>query len=91
MIGVTFQQVQKYERGSNRVSVSRLVSIANLLNIPIDFFFEEKADEKNHKEAWLRALDQIKDPQTLHYVTGLLLKLSSVKYSKESQKASVVI
>lgn len=91
MIGITFQQVQKYERGSNRVSVSRLVSIAGLLNVPIDFFFEEKVDEESHKEAWLSALDQIKDQQTLHYLTGLLLKLGSVKYSKKGQKASMII
>jgi transcriptional regulator with XRE-family HTH domain len=39
-IGVTFQQVQKYEKGSNRVSASRLLQIASALQVPIDFFFE---------------------------------------------------
>jgi transcriptional regulator with XRE-family HTH domain len=39
-IGVTFQQVQKYEKGSNRVAASRLLQIASDLQVPIDFFFE---------------------------------------------------
>ncbi|MBI3441282.1 MAG: helix-turn-helix transcriptional regulator [Proteobacteria bacterium] len=39
-IGLTFQQVQKYERGTNRISVSRLVDIGRTLKAPIDFFFE---------------------------------------------------
>lgn len=41
MLGLTFQQVQKYERGNNRVSASRLWDIGNVLNVPIGFFFED--------------------------------------------------
>ena len=40
-VGVTFQQIQKYEIGSNRVSASRLCEFAQILNVPIDLFFEE--------------------------------------------------
>lgn len=39
-VGVTFQQVQKYERGTNRVSASRMQQIANVLDVPVSFFFE---------------------------------------------------
>jgi len=38
-IGLTFQQVQKYEKGSNRVSAGRLQQIANMLNVPVMFFY----------------------------------------------------
>ena len=38
-IGLTFQQVQKYEKGTNRVSAGRLQRIAELLNVPIVFFY----------------------------------------------------
>lgn len=38
-IGLTFQQVQKYEKGMNRVSAGRLQRIAEMLNIPVTFFF----------------------------------------------------
>lgn len=39
-LGVTFQQVQKYERGSNRVGASRLWRLAQVLDVPISFFFD---------------------------------------------------
>ncbi|WP_162936148.1 helix-turn-helix domain-containing protein [Agrobacterium leguminum] len=39
-LGITFQQIQKYERGTNRVGASRLQNIANILNVPVSFFFE---------------------------------------------------
>jgi len=40
-LGVTFQQVQKYEKGTNRISASRLYRMATILNVPIDYFFED--------------------------------------------------
>ena len=40
-IGLTFQQVQKYEKGMNRVSSSRLMDLANALDVSIPYFFEE--------------------------------------------------
>lgn len=39
-LGLTFQQVQKYEKGTNRVSASRLQQLSGILNVPIPFFFE---------------------------------------------------
>ena len=39
-LGLTFQQVQKYEKGSNRISASRLQQIAKMLGVPVAFFFE---------------------------------------------------
>jgi transcriptional regulator with XRE-family HTH domain len=40
-IGLTFQQVQKYERGTNRISSSRLYELAQVLDVPIENFFED--------------------------------------------------
>ena len=40
-IGLTFQQVQKYERGANRVSGSRLFDLGRVLDVPVAYFFEE--------------------------------------------------
>lgn len=45
-IGVTFQQVQKYERGVNRMGASRLYQFSKLLGVPVSYFFEE-FDESN--------------------------------------------
>src|SRR3982074_2456865 len=39
-LGITFQQVQKYEKGTNRVSASRLQHISHILQVPVPFFFE---------------------------------------------------
>lgn len=39
-VGVTFQQVQKYERGTNRISASRLYSFSKILDVTIDYFYE---------------------------------------------------
>ena len=39
-LGLTFQQVQKYEKGTNRIGSSRLMHIANILQVSVEFFFE---------------------------------------------------
>ncbi len=41
LLGITFQQVQKYEKGSNRISASRLYYSAKTLGVPVQFFFED--------------------------------------------------
>ncbi|BCH20263.1 transcriptional regulator [Mesorhizobium sp. L-8-10] len=40
-LGITFQQIQKYEKGTNRVGASRLQAIASILSVPVSFFFED--------------------------------------------------
>lgn len=40
-LGITFQQIQKYEKGSNRIGASRLQHIARIFNVPVAFFFED--------------------------------------------------
>ena len=44
-IGVTFQQIQKYERGINRMGASRLYDFAKALNVPVSYFFDGYGDE----------------------------------------------
>ncbi|WP_119679869.1 helix-turn-helix domain-containing protein [Indioceanicola profundi] len=40
-IGLTFQQVQKYERGANRIGASRLFDLSRVLDVPVSFFFDD--------------------------------------------------
>jgi len=40
-IGLTFQQVQKYERGANRIGASRLLELSQVLGVPVSFFYDE--------------------------------------------------
>ncbi len=44
-IGVSFQQMQKYERGTNRISASRLFDLSRVLDVPVEYFFEEIPSE----------------------------------------------
>jgi transcriptional regulator with XRE-family HTH domain len=44
-IGLTFQQVQKYERGANRVGASRLYDLSRVLDVPVSFFFDDISSE----------------------------------------------
>ncbi|HYM03318.1 MAG TPA: helix-turn-helix transcriptional regulator [Stellaceae bacterium] len=44
-IGLTFQQVQKYERGANRVGASRLYDLSRVLDVPVSFFFDDISPE----------------------------------------------
>ncbi|MBB5276227.1 transcriptional regulator with XRE-family HTH domain [Rhizobium rosettiformans] len=45
-LGITFQQIQKYEKGTNRVGASRLQNISNILTVPVSFFFEDAPGEQ---------------------------------------------
>lgn len=40
-VGLTFQQIQKYERGANRMGASRLYQFSRILDVPVSFFFED--------------------------------------------------
>ena len=44
LLGLTFQQVQKYEKGVNRIGAGRLFEIARILNVPISYFYETVTD-----------------------------------------------
>jgi transcriptional regulator with XRE-family HTH domain len=61
-LGLTFQQVQKYERGANRVSASKLYEIAAALRAPISYFFDGLADPASEDGHASRTGDE----QTVH-------------------------
>jgi transcriptional regulator with XRE-family HTH domain len=50
-LGVTFQQVQKYENGTNRISAGRLYTVARKLEVPITYFFEGIPEDMEEKAA----------------------------------------
>lgn len=50
-LGLTFQQVQKYERGTNRVGASRLYDLARVLDVPIGFFFDDMREDTSAASA----------------------------------------
>lgn len=90
-LGITFQQVQKYEKGANRVGASRLQHIAEILTVPIPFFFEgspgageddgkheSSSDFMNSKEcvALAAAFSAIEDKRVRQSILGLVRSLS---------------
>jgi len=46
-MGLTFQQIQKYEKGANRVGASRLFQLAQVLDVPVSYFFDDLASEED--------------------------------------------
>jgi transcriptional regulator with XRE-family HTH domain len=48
-LGITFQQVQKYEKGTNRVGASRLQAIASILDTPVSFFFDDAPGQNSRQ------------------------------------------
>ena len=63
-VGLTFQQIQKYERGSNRIGASRLFQFSEILDVPVGYFFDEMADAIKSREGAYKAgmSDQSQSP-----------------------------
>ena len=66
-IGVSFQQVQKYEKGLNRVGAGRLQTIADLLKVPMDTFFADQSKFEGESGDFRTSL---KDPQVVELLTA---------------------
>ncbi len=82
-INVTFQQIQKYEKGTNGVSSSRLLQLAVFLKVPVSYFYEDYTDNKG-EEANIVGEQQ---PSDLNYsfLIKIFSKLSSNQKSKVLQ------
>ena len=74
-VGVTFQQVQEYEKGKNRISASRLQQMSSVLQVPIPFFFEGLPAPKNTTK-------QIADAPSPAYVSDFLASSDSLSLVK---------
>ncbi|HWD58854.1 MAG TPA: helix-turn-helix transcriptional regulator [Stellaceae bacterium] len=68
-LGLTFQQVQKYEGGANRVSASRLSAMAEILGVPISFFFGDLQNgDSPVSPAVQEARERMERPETIELV-----------------------
>jgi len=74
--GLTFQQVQKYEKGVNRLGASRLQQISQILQVPVEFFFEGIPDTVQMSKSDITSLadmnDFISSPDGLRLVTAFM-------------------
>ena len=89
-LGLTFQQVQKYEKGTNRVSASRLQEISKTLKVPPSFFFEgmQASDEQKPGIAEDPSSSQVVD--FLSTVEGLQLNRAFAKISDPKIRKRIV-
>ncbi|MBB4112207.1 transcriptional regulator with XRE-family HTH domain [Rhizobium sp. BK226] len=89
-IGVTFQQVQKYEKGINRIGASRLQRIADVLHTSVSFFFEQE----NSEPLTLQGLDLSanSDPvaEFLRTKEGLVLNRAFLKIADRNIRETVI-
>lgn len=73
-IGLTFQQVQKYERGTNRISSSKLWDIGLSLKAPVEYFFEGYGENE--------AVEGISDSDSESYVHGFLMTTEGIELAE---------
>jgi transcriptional regulator with XRE-family HTH domain len=68
-LGLTFQQVQKYEGGANRVSASRLSAMAEILGVPISYFFGDlRPDNAEDNPEDQRLREHLQRPETIEFI-----------------------
>ena len=90
-LGITFQQVQKYEKGTNRIGASRLQAIARILSIPVSFLFEDApgvapvaGDQRFDADATSYVVDFLSSSE------GLSLNRAFVRIKDPKQRRKVV-
>ena len=93
-IGISFQQVQKYENGSNRVSSSRLLGISGVLGVPITYFFDElgsgdvlieENDLPDRVMRIARLLNRLPDGEVKDEIFGLVKAISKAGETGEAE------
>jgi transcriptional regulator with XRE-family HTH domain len=74
-LGLTFQQVQKYEKGANRIGAGRLHQIAQILQVPVESFFEGLPHERGQRRAPI-------DVPSVQYVSDYLATVDGLQLTK---------
>ena len=76
-LGLTFQQVQKYEKGINRIGASRLFELANVLGVDVQFFYDEAPDLGDPNQTAGMA-----EPTSPNYVDGFLKSREGIELNR---------
>ena len=98
-LNITFQQVQKYERGANRVSASRLWDISQILDVPISFFFEDMTDDVmkssprriSRGDGYKIGEDVIREPMARRETLELVRTYYSIAQPKVRKRISEIV
>jgi transcriptional regulator with XRE-family HTH domain len=74
-LGITFQQIQKYEKGTNRIGASRLQHIASVLQVPVSFFFEDAPPTPDGSTG-------LSESQPMNYLVSFLSSSEGIQLNK---------
>jgi transcriptional regulator with XRE-family HTH domain len=75
-LGITFQQIQKFEKGTNRIGASRLQHIARVLSVPVSFFFEDAPATPN------AGTTGVEESSSTNYVVDFLSSTEGIQLNK---------
>lgn len=92
-LGLTFQQVQKYEKGVNRIGASRLFDLSRVLGVPVQFFYDEAPAEFDHAPGPGFAEQRPTETNVIEFLStreGLELNKAFVKIADSRVRRSVV-
>jgi transcriptional regulator with XRE-family HTH domain len=88
LLGLTFQQVQKYEKGVNRIGAGRLFEVAKILGVPIDYFYEGASGQQA-----VHAAPDDRHPPVMEFVSsgeGLQLSLAFMRIKDQKVRKRVL-
>lgn len=93
LLGLTFQQVQKYEKGVNRVGASRLYELSRVLSVPVQFFYEDVQDVNDGTDAAPGFGESASESYVVEFLSsreGLELNKSFVKITDPKLRRTVI-
>ncbi len=85
-LGLTFQQLQKYERGHNRISASRLYELAQIFDVPVSYFYEEMEADKGAPDESLAKRETLELVRAYYAISNLALRDSIRKFAQAVAK-----
>jgi transcriptional regulator with XRE-family HTH domain len=89
-LGLTFQQVQKYEKGTNRIGASRLQHLSGILQVPVEFFFEDAPNVNPSKNGMKEVLSTAYVTDFLATSDGLALAKAFMRIKSPRLKRCIV-
>ncbi len=86
-VGLTFQQIQKYERGANRIGASRLHEFSRILDVPVSYFFEELTGQETPQTAGIQRPETTEKSEQDPLIKRETLELVRAYYRISNPKA----
>jgi transcriptional regulator with XRE-family HTH domain len=89
-LGITFQQVQKYEKGTNRITAGRLHQVSQVLGVPVSYFFEQVPESIGHGPGSSTASSHMHVDQFLASANGLALVTAFIRIDSPALQRLIV-